>query len=335
MIRIHTAFSDIDLKQWEELVSSSDVASFFQTLECYEFYATLTFLKPFVYAVSENEKLTGLVCGYVISEGNFIKRFFSRRAIVPGGLLLDNEISTDALQFLLNHLKQELNKQSIYIEIRNFNDYSLFRTGFELANFVYQPHLNFHVATQDVDSANMQLNRTKRRDIKLSRKEGAEWLETTEREDVKSYYKLLQHLYKTKIKTPLFPLEFFEKIVLSQYGKLFVVKHQGSIIGGSICVMMGNRTVYEWFVCGLDGQIKNIYPSTVATWAGIEYAALDGYEKFDMMGAGKPDEGYGVREFKSKFGGELVEHGRFLYIFNSRLYSLGKYIIGKLKAQRK
>jgi len=275
------------------------------------------------------------VCGYVISEGNFIKRFFSRRAIVPGGLLLDNEISTDALQFLLTQLKQELDKQSIYIEIRNFNDYSLFRTGFEFAGFVYQPHLNFHVATHDVESANLQLNRTKRRCLKLSRKEGAEWLETSDYEDVKAYYNLLLQLYKTKIKTPLFPLEFFEKIIQLPQGKLFVVKHYGKVIGGSVCVLLANRVVYEWFVCGLDGQTKNIFPSTLATWVGIEYAASNGFERFDMMGAGKPNEGYGVREFKSEFGGELVEHGRFLYIFSPKLYSFGKYIVKKLKARKR
>jgi len=45
-----------------------------------------------------------------------------------------------------------------------------------------------------------------------------------------------------------------------------------------------------------------------------------------MMGAGKPDESYGVREFKAKFGGNLVEHGRFEMIFNKYLYHIG--IIG-------
>lgn len=328
---IYSSFSEIDSIQWSALIAKSSTASFFQTPECYGFYSSLSFLKPFVYAVSENGTLVGLVCGYVISDGNFLKRFFSRRAIIPGGLLLDDAISTDALQLLLNHLKQELSKQSIYIEIRNYNDYSAFRTGFELAGFAYQAHLNFHVATQDVDSALSQLNSTKRRDVKLSRREGAECMETTNVEDVKAYYELLSGLYKTKIKTPLFPFEFFEKLIQLPQGKLFVVKHQGSIIGGSVCVLLDDRSVYEWFVCGLDGQIKNIYPSTLATWAGIEYAASNGFTRFDMMGAGKPDEGYGVREFKSKFGGELVEHGRFLYISKPGLYSLGKYIVGKLK----
>jgi len=334
-MKLHSKFSEINLLQWNALVEKSSTASFFQTPECYEFYSSLSFLQPFVYAVSENEKLTGLVCGYVISEGNFIKRFFSRRAIAPGGLLLDNDISADALQLLLIQLKQDLGKRSIYVEIRNYNDYSQFCTNFDFLGFKYQSHLNFHVSTPDTDFALSQLNSTKRRDVRLSRKEGAEWLETKESEDIKKYYELLIHLYKTKIKTPLFPIEFFEKLVQLPHGKLFVVKHSGKIIGGSVCVLLTNRTVYEWFVCGLDGAIKNIFPSTLATWAGIEYAALNGFTKFDMMGAGKPDEGYGVREFKSKFGGELVENGRFLYVSKPKLYLLGKYIIGKLKAKKK
>jgi len=330
---IHSTVSEIDLLQWNELVDKSSTASFFQTPDCYDFYTSLSFMKPFVYGVSEEGVLKGVVCGYVIADGNAMKRFFSRRAIIPGGLLLNNDISADALKSLLNHLEQELGRQAIYIEVRNYSDYSVFKSVFKSAGFNYQPHLNFHVAISYVDAALKQLNSTKRRDVKLSRKEGAEWVETTMSEDVKSYYALLKHLYKTKIKIPLFPLEFFEKIVLSPKAKLFVIKYQGEVIGGSVCVLLPGRTVYEWFVCGLDGRIKNIYPSTVATWAGIEYAASNGFTCFDMMGAGKPEEGYGVREFKSKFGGQLVEHGRFLYVSKPRLYALGRYIIKKLKSK--
>ena len=332
MSKILSSVSEIDSQQWDELVAKSPTASFFQTRACYDFYASLSFLKPFVYGVSENDRLTGLLCGYLISDGNIFKQYFSRRAIVPGGVLLDTGISDIALQFLLKHAAGNLKQKAIYIEIRNYNDFSVFRPVFETAGFSYKEHLNFHVKTTNIEVALKQLNTTKRRDVKLSRKEGAEWMETKDPESIKRYYVLLQNLYKTKIKTPLFPLEFFEKLVQLPVGKLFVVKYMDKIIGGSVCVLLTNQSVYEWFVCGLDGQIKNIFPSTLATWAAIEYASVNGYARFDMMGAGKPDEGYGVREFKSKFGGDLVEHGRYLYICKPRLYLLGKYIVGKLKS---
>jgi len=331
MLSIISSVTNIDQSQWDELIVSSPTASFFQTKACYDFYASLSFLKPFIYGVTDDDKLVGLLCGYVISDGNIFKKFFSRRAIVPGGLLLDKSISHTALQQLLKHAAHELSRKAIYLEIRNYSDFSGYHAAFESAGFRFREHLNFHVETVSVEAALKQLNSTKRRDIKLSRKEGADWLETNDPEDLKTYYDLLQNLYKTKIKTPLFPLEFFEKLVQLPQAKLFVVKFHGNIIGGSVCVLLPDQSVYEWFVCGLYGQTKNIFPSTLATWAAIEYAASNGYARFDMMGAGKPDEGYGVREFKSKFGGELVEHGRFLYVCKPLLYSLGRKMVQKMK----
>lgn len=324
MTVLHSSINDIDPTQWELLVQHSPTASFFQTRSCYDFYASLSFLRPFVFGISENEKLVGVICGYSISDGGSLKKFFSRRAIVPGGLLLDAAISSEALIKLLKYASDETSKKSIYLELRNYNDYSAYRTTIENAGFTYNPHLNFHVLTNSVDAAFMKLNTTKRRDVRLSKKEGAEWLETKNVDDIRVFFELLKNLYETKIKTPLFEIEFFEKLIQLDEGKLFVVKYNDRIIGGSVCVLLENKTLYEWFVCGLDGQIKNIFPSTLATWAAIEYAAANGYSRFDMMGAGKPDEGYGVREFKSKFGGEQVEHGRFIHIHHPLLYNIGK-----------
>ena len=42
-----------------------------------------------------------------------------------------------------------------------------------------------------------------------------------------------------------------------------------------------------------------------------------------MMGAGVPDVPDGVRDFKAEFGGELVEHGRFLCVSKPIQYKIG------------
>lgn len=334
-LKLHTHISEIEHEAWENLLDNSPYASFFQSPQCYEFYASLSFMQPFVFAVSEDDVLKGLVCGYIIADGGMIKRYFSRRAIIPGGLLLAEDISDDALTLLLNHTKKELKHKAIYIEIRNYKDYSILKSVFESVGFAYQPHLNFHVATPNTEECLKQLSSTKRRDIKLSLKEGAELIELDNINDIREYYQILKDLYRTKIKIPLFPLSFFERLVSNDEGRVFGIKHNGKIIGGSTCILFDKRVVYEWFVCGLDGQLKNIYPSTLATWAAIEYAASNGYKYFDMMGAGKPNEGYGVREFKSKFGGELVEHGRLLHITKPFMYTIGKKVIEYLKGRKK
>ena len=90
-------------------------------------------------------------------------------------------------------------------------------------------------------------------------------------------------------------------------------------------------TMYEWFECGLNSEYKEQYPSVMATWAGMEYAAEHGCARYDMMGAGEPNVPYGVRDFKSEFGGKLVEHGRFLCICKPWLYKIGKLGVKLLK----
>lgn len=324
---IHYHISEIDKTQWDALVEQSPTASFFQTRECYEFYEALSFMKPFVVGVSENEKLVGVLCGYVIAEENSIKRFFSERAIVPGGLLLDVATSSEAICVLLNAVKKTMSRRAIYLEIRNYNDFSVHRSTIESNGFSYLPHLNYQIEISNPKTALGALSDSKRRQLKTSQKAGVEWVETSNRLDVSVFYHKLKSLYDSKLKIPLFPLEFFEKLVELPSGKLLVVKHNGEIVGGMACVGLQGKVLYEWFVCGDDSNGKNMYASVVATWAGIEYAARNNYKRFDFMGAGKPDKKYGVREFKSKFGGELVEQGRFLYICKPLLYSIGsKYI---------
>jgi len=90
-------------------------------------------------------------------------------------------------------------------------------------------------------------------------------------------------------------------------------------------------TVYEWFECGLNAEYKEQYPSVMATWAGMEWAHAHGCARYDMMGAGEPGVPYGVRDFKSEFGGEMVEHGRYLCVLKPWLYQLGTIGVRLLK----
>jgi len=137
--------NQIDKHKWQQLVEKSTVATFFQTVDCYEFYQKISFFESFAFAVSENDKLVGVACGYLVGEGQGIKNYLSSRVIIPGGLLLANDISSEALNLLLNEIKNKFAKRVVYIEIRNYNDYSCFKNQIVEAGFSYEPHLNFVV----------------------------------------------------------------------------------------------------------------------------------------------------------------------------------------------
>lgn len=326
---------EIDRDEWSRLVETSATRTWFQGAEAYEFYAGMPELfKPFAIGLENKGKLRGICVGYITVEKSVIKQALTRRAIIVGGPALADDCLDTEVSELMKAVRNELKGEAIYVECRNFNDYSKWKAAFAAAGFEYVPHLNFHVETSSVEVVDANLGKSRKRDIRTTIREGVSVIEHPTDEQVCEYYKVLDNLYRTKVKTPLFPLSFFLALNKHKDGRLLLVEYQGRIIGGTVCVEQANKCVYEWFVCGEDGVYPHVYPSSYATYAGIKYAAEHGCARFDMMGAGKPDEVYGVRDFKAKFGGKEVEHGRFLCITKPLLYKigvLGVKILKKLK----
>lgn len=331
MIKIIDKISEISLDQWSSLLEESVYKSYFQTKECYDFYESLSFFKPFIVGVTEGNNLTGLVVGYIQKDGGRLKQYLSRRAIINGGPLLAENISNEALGKLLKGVLKKLKGKAIYVESRNFSDYSKYKDVFLCCGFNYNEHLNFHIDTTTEELVEKNLGKSRKRDIKVSFRDGASVVENPTIENVREFHNILEELYKSKVKTPSYPWEFFDNLYHTNSSKFLLVRYQNKIIGGTCCVCLKGHAVYEWFACGEDGVYKNIYPSTIATYAGIKFASQNGYRLFDMMGAGKPQEGYGVRDFKAKFGGVLVEDGRFLHVLNPILFAIGKIGVNIMK----
>lgn len=308
--------------------------NWFQSEECYNFYSSLPFLEAFKFEVKRGKEVKGRIVGYIQKDGGKVKQFFSRRAIINGGPMLTEDIMSNEIELLLTNCINCLKHKVIYIEIRNFNDYSIYRQVFEQSGLTYEPHFNFLVDTSSLEMVEQNLGKSRKRDIKSSIRQSATICENPSFKDIEDLYKLLKILYQTKVKTPLFSFEFFKKLFDAPFSKFITIEYQEQVIGGTVLVF-DRQKVYEWFACGIDGVYKGIHPSTLATYGGIKYATENDIKCFDMMGAGSPsDGGYGVRDFKAKFGGELVEYGRFKYVCNKPLYLIGTLAIKILKKLR-
>ena len=206
------------------------------------------------------------------------------------------------------------------METRNFHDYSKWKSVFEANGFTYQPHYDIHVHC----SAQHRISERRQRELKRAIKNGATVAEAQSEQEIRDWYQILHRLYREKVRTPLFSEDFFLQFYRNGVGKYLLVKHEGKVIGGMMCPVLDSRAIYEWYVCGLDEEYKDLSPSVVATHAAIEYAKKNGLPLFDFMGAGEPEIPYGVRDFKMEFGGELREYGRFLCIRKPLLYWIGK-----------
>lgn len=326
-MKVLNDISLINRQQWDELVDRSPVASIFQSSEMVDFLAATGLFGTKVIGVEEDGILKGVVACLIQAEGKGLKKCLTSRAIINGGPLLDDDISKEALSLLLTTTVKELKRRCVYIETRNFNDYSSWRSVFESCGFRYNPHCNFHIDTTNSETVEANMGKSRRRDVKYTIREGAEAVEATTQDEVDAFYGVLQELYREKVKRPLFPVGFFHQIVKIPFAHLVVVKYHGEVVGGSLCLELKSRTMYEWFVCGRDHEWRNVHPSELATYEAIMLASRQGCHCFDMMGAGEPDKAYGVRDFKAHFGGALVEHGRFLHLCRPLVYKAGEFVI--------
>ena len=336
--------NNIDRSEWSRLVASSATGTWFQTPEAFDFFnAQKELFKPFAIAIEKSEsrvesresrELRGVCVGYVTVEKSVFKQFLTRRAIIIGGPCLADDATNEEVEELMLAVRGLVVSglgAPIYIESRNFNDYSRWIDSFASAGFEYKPHLNFHVDTSSVEVVEANLGKSRKRDIRTTIREGVKIIEKPIEGQVMEYYSILDDLYKTRVKTPLFPESFFQVLAKHPDARFLLTELNGKIIGGTVCVAQVGKCLYEWFACGEDGVYPHVFPSCYATYAGIRYAAEHNMPRFDMMGAGKPDEAYGVRDFKAKFGGKEVEHGRFLCVTKPLLYNMGVIGVKLLK----
>jgi len=323
-IRISDNHQDIGYDQWENFVCNHPQGNFFQSPRLHHFVQSLPGYKSYLVTAWQNQDLVGLFQAFSQKEGNGIKGYLSRRTIVYGGPLTIGK-DGDVIARLLIHAFRRGN-DSLYTEFRNLCDLSHYKNAFIGEGYRYQPHLNYIVDVQGNEQQVLQLlNSTKRRQVRKSLKNGAEIILARNKSDVRGFYDILKKLYRRKVKKPLPPWQFFEGFYeSSNLGVYLLVLYKQQIVGGIMCPVY-DQTLYEWYVGGEDGIYPNIYPSVLATYAALQYVSEKGYRYFDFLGAGQPGRDYGVRQFKSQFGGREVEYGRFFRINKPLLYRAGKF----------
>ena len=221
--------------------------------------------------------------------------------------LIDSK-AVEAFEILSKGIEKYCRNRVLYIEYRHFSVDNIYSSVFE--SYKKLPWYNVYQRFSGDDSVEMGMNKSKRRQLKLSFEAGVEVELNPTNDEVKEWYLLLQKLYK-RIHRPLPSLQVFLNLKDSGIGKVFVVKYQDRVVSG--VAMLHNidcQCFYEWYIASESRRIKDVYPSVVATWKAL-CLALESGGRFDFMGAGPRDKTYGVRDFKLSFGGELTPEYRY------------------------
>jgi serine/alanine adding enzyme len=319
----------LDNTIWRSYVDQNPLGNIFHTPEMYQVFAHAKGYSPALWAATdEHGEPLSLMQPVQITLMKGPMRLLSSRAVAYGSVLCTpNAQGHEALARLLQRYKQAIGMSLLFTELRNLADLTEIQPTLDESGFVYEDHLNYLIDLQQPRDSIWQKvsSRTrsyirgglKRSDLSIREVDSPQML--------KDSYELLRKTY-ANARIPLADYSLFQAI----FDLLCPLKMAriSSVYFGNIPIatsvdLLYKGVIYYWYG-GMDRQYGSHHASELLRWHVIEWGINNGYRTFDFGGAGKPDEEYSVRDFKAKFGGELVSLGRSACVHSPYLLNLSK-----------
>ena len=314
---------------WRRFVYSSPDGNIYHTPEMFEIFSRTRGYQPELWAaLDEQSEILALMLPVHVTLRNGLLRSLTTRSIVYGGTLAVPGITgQNALATLLAVYKKSSGRRPVFTEIRNVSDSTGLQATLNTAGFTYEDHLNYLIRlVPEPDEVFNRIGHRTQKNIRRGLKKAlVEIKEVQDPEDLHDGYDLLRRTYQ-HARVPLADQSLFQSAfeLLTPKGMFMatLAKVEGSPAAASF-ELLYKDTLTGWYG-GMDRAFSAYVPNELLMWYILKSGCEKGYRMYDFGGAGKPDEEYGVRDFKAKFGGDLVNFGRNTWVPHPALLSLSR-----------
>ena len=325
-------------EKWNEFADSNNHSTIFQKYEMADAYSKAGNRRGIRLAVSnEEEKI--LACMLVkIESKRFLKSLTSIAIIENGPLYEDSVQGRKAAEFLIKHYDKYISRKALYSSAKVDND-SFLEKLYESEEYSKTAALNFEIILdKNPDKVFSAIHKSRRKNIRKAAK-NMEIIESG-KSSLPGFYRLVKDTYG-KVGVLIPDISFFNAVfdLMPENAKLFLAMHEGKCIAGRI-ILLHKKKMFD-FYAGASPEYLNLFPNDALVWHALEYGCKNGYEIFDFQGAGVPGEEYGVREFKKRFGGQLVNSSYFKKIHRplmagvgAKLFSAYRKVLGNEQAKK-
>jgi len=326
-VKVLTQIEAVDKNAWSEFVRKHPHGNIFQTPEMYQVYLQTKGYKPVaLFAVDGYGKISAVLLAVIQTQYGGVLESISARSIIWGGPLVKND-DIAILKSILKKYDLIVGKKVIYSQFRNLYDMTRFKSTFAELGYHYEEHLNILVDLKKSEALLWKEMHPKRRnEVRKALKEGLIAKEVTSVSKIPQVYEILCEVYKNA-SLPLADISLFKSAFEILYPKnmfkIFGAFYKEKLIG-IICILAYCNVLYDWYAGSLQKYLCK-HPNDLLPWEVFKWGKEHGYTLFDFGGAGKPDKPYGVREFKKKFGGYMVNYGRF-----EKVHSKVKFQIARI-----
>ena len=318
----------LDETIWRCFVNDHTDGNIFHTPEMFQVFARTKGHRPTLWAtVDDDARVLALLLPVQVTLVDHLCRLTTRAVVYGGVLHAPGPEGKNALALLLQTYTQDVDGVPLFTELRNLSDLEAVQPILRGHGFVYEDHLNYLIDLMHPPEVVLQsIGSRTRKHIRRGLRRGYVVVEEVkEREQVAVCYDLLRQTYH-RARVPLADRSLFEAAfeVLYPRGmvKFWLARVGNTHIGASV-ELLSKDVMYGWYG-GVDRAYADYTPGELLMWHILKWGVENGYKVYDFGGAGKPDEEYGVRDFKAKFGGELVSYGRNVYVHSQMRLELSK-----------
>lgn len=308
----------LDDNTWRRFIEEHPDSNVFHTPEIFQAFSQAKNHQPSLWSVVDE---SGRVRVLFPPVGVVISRWMPRlsaRAVAYGGILCESGAAgMEALGLLLKVYRKRVGRSLLFTELRHLSRPLDIQPILDEYGFTYAEELNYILRLDRNREQILQgLGRKTRKHIRRGLRSGLVKIsEVKEPEGLAEWYGLLKKTY-ARARVPLADRSLFDAVfsimVPAGMAKFFVGKVEGKPAVCSLMIMHKDR-IYDWYG-GTDRRFGRFTPSELMIWHELAWGAENGYRVFDFGLAGSPDKEYGVRDFKAKFKGEEVCHGRHTLI---------------------
>jgi lipid II:glycine glycyltransferase (peptidoglycan interpeptide bridge formation enzyme) len=323
-----------DRDRWNDFIARSPIGDALQSYEWGEVKQPAW--QPLRFAVEDN--------GRIVAVASILKRKLPKvnRCIFycPRGPIVDYE-SEERLRFLFDRLREEGKKHgAMLLKIdpaipREREDVvqRLNRIGFLPAPDAQdgfggtQPRcvMKLDIA-RGADDLLASFHPKWRYNIRLAQRKGVQVKTDCEREDLKTFYQILQETAARdgfRVRNLAYFEKMWDELVPRGLAKLFLASYEGEPVAGAFDLVIGDKCVYLYGAS--SNRHRNVMPNHFVQWTAMQWAQAHGCRVYDFRGVAPQRKGKngelenasdntharhleGLNRFKAGFNAEYVEY---------------------------
>jgi len=323
------------ISAWNAFLLQSQHSTVFHTPEMFQVFQQSRGYQPRIYSAEKEGSIFAMLLPVLVTLKSGFLEPFTTRAIHYGGLLYqESEQGRQALSHLLDFYLRDIKGNALFSDFRNLTDPASVVSLLEARRLIKEPHINYWIRLdRPLEEIWQRFHKSARRNARQAEKKGVIFESIRDRSMLSLFYQNLEQTFAMK-HIPLPDISLFRNIynimVPKKLAMFYLAKSEGKPFA-SFLVLAYRHVIYLWYSAD-DFTMRNYYPTDGFIWHILQWGHRNGYQWFDFGWAGRSDQPYGVRRFKEKFGGNLIEFGRHTAVHKPVLLRISKIGYGMLQA---